>query len=240
MGGVSGVKAGWYPDYADADGQLRYWDGQRWTDQRMPVGATDEHAARALDRGPSLTWVYVAGAAVVGVLVVALVVAALRGGDDERDSDGATASSATAGPSDDTSTDQSGDPTDADPSEDASGEPSAPARLWEVAAVMDSVTIELTNGAVVRLSGVQAPASTECAAEATDVLDGLVVGSQVVLVRKGPDRDAEGNLLRYVERDALDIGLRMIQRGLVTATDDAHPRAPQYHRVDDRTPAACS
>jgi hypothetical protein len=220
MGDVSEVKAGWYPDYADVDGQLRYWDGQRWTDQRMPVGATGEHAARELDRGPSLTWVYVAAAAVVAVLVVALGVTALRGDDEKPGSDEPPTAESSA----------------ADPSQ----EPSAPVQSLEVVSAIDSVTLELADGASVRLRGLEPPASGACAGQAADVLASLVVDGEVILVQKGPDLDAEGNLLRYVERDGLDIGLRMIQRGLVTASDEAHPRAAQYHRVDDRTPAACT
>ena len=33
--------AGWYPDPADTS-ELRFWDGQNWTDWHVPVGENPE------------------------------------------------------------------------------------------------------------------------------------------------------------------------------------------------------
>jgi endonuclease YncB( thermonuclease family) len=61
-----------------------------------------------------------------------------------------------------------------------------------------------------------------------------------MLTRRGPDKDNEGRLLRYVERNGTDIGTRLIQRGWATASDEPHPRRAIYRRVDGRSPATCS
>ncbi len=67
----------------------------------------------------------------------------------------------------------------------------------------------------------------------------MVVGHQVTLTRRGPDKDADGRLLRYVERDGADVGKRLIQRGWARASDEPNPRRAIYRRIDERSPDRC-
>ena len=67
----------------------------------------------------------------------------------------------------------------------------------------------------------------------TEVLAKMVVGHQVTLTRRGPDKDADGRLLRYVERDGVDVGKRLIQRGWARASRRAQP-APRHLPPDRR------
>lgn len=235
MSPVAGAKAGWYPDYESSDGELRYWDGERWTDRRRPV-------ERHIPPG----WPYIVAAVVVVVLLITFVVARLDSGDDPDEAGDRAPAQSTAGPTDDESDDEpseepSGEASDGasdDPGDEPSGDP-AGARLWDVVDVLDSVTLELGNGATVRLYGVEPLDDELCAADAADELAELVVDSEVSLVRKGPDKDEEGNLLRYVDLDGVDVGLRLLQRGLATASDEPNPRRAIYQRVDERSPDVC-
>jgi endonuclease YncB( thermonuclease family) len=72
-----------------------------------------------------------------------------------------------------------------------------------------------------------------------DVLAKMVVGHEVTLTRRGPDKDADGRLLRYVERDGADVGKRLIQRGRARASDEPNARREIYRRIDDRSPDRC-
>jgi hypothetical protein len=110
--------------------------------------------------------------------------------------------------------------------------PAAGHRAFEVASAIDGTTFELTNGAQVRLAGVSGSCST-------GVLARLVVGHAVTLTRGGPDKDAEGRLLRYVQRGGVDVGKTLIQLGWANASDDANPRRAVYRRIDARTPDIC-
>jgi len=99
--------------------------------------------------------------------------------------------------------------------------------------VVDGSTLRLSNGAEVRLVGI----SDSCGG---DVLAKMVVGQQVTLTRRGLDKDADGRLLRYVERDGADVGKRLIQRGWARASDEPNPRRAIYRRIDERSPDVCS
>jgi endonuclease YncB( thermonuclease family) len=105
-------------------------------------------------------------------------------------------------------------------------------RTWQVAAAVDGSTIQLENGVDVRLVGIRDNCSTE-------VLARLVVGHPVTLTRRGPDKDAAGTLLRYVERDGVDIGMTLIQQGWANASGQPNPRRAIYRRVDERSPDIC-
>jgi hypothetical protein len=160
----------------------------------------------------------VAAAVVVGITVLALVQT------DEDPGRSGSAPPKSPSPSQSQSQSQGGSPTP-----DAEPDPGT----YEVDSVLDDGTIQLANGSQVVLAGVTVG---DCAVGA---LGGLVDGRQVVLSTPGPDTDSLGRLLRYVERDGLDVGLRLLQRGLASASDEPNPRRAIYQRVDDRSPDAC-
>jgi hypothetical protein len=75
------------------------------------------------------------------------------------------------------------------------------------------------------------------------------MGSQVLLVSAGPDKDdvdRYGRLLRYVEAASVDVGFELIETGLAIARYDSrdgygwHPRESAYIAADDSTPETCS
>ena len=210
---MGGVAPGWYPDYDAPSGHQRYWDGERWTERRAAPPATTAPAQAGQDRQVA-GWVWAAVAALVltsaGVLVV---------GDDHESGAGTTPPPAST-------------PEPPEPSESEEGEVEEPERrTWGVSAAVDGVTIRLDNGAEVRLVGVDGCAPLELA--------GMVVGQRVTLTRRGPDKGADGRLLRYVERDGVDVGKRLLQRGWAQASDEPHPRRAIYRRIDARSPDDC-
>ena len=229
---TGGVAPGWYPDYEAPPGHQRYWNGEEWTERRSdaPVATPGrpvrgpkpsrppkpERAPRSTTSSASIAgWVWAAVVALVIVSAVVLVV-----GDDDSAQSGPGASpppASTPGP----------------PASEGSGPGQDRAqRTWEVDSVVDGNTLRLTNGAEVRLIGIV----DGCAGYG---LVKLVVGQRVTLTRRGLDKDSDGHLLRYVERDGVDVGLRLIQRGWATASDDANPRGAIYRRVDERSPDRC-
>lgn len=105
-------------------------------------------------------------------------------------------------------------------------------RLWKVGSVIDGMTLKLSSGPTVRLAGV----ADGCAPIG---LGKLVVGDWVSLVRGGPDKDAEGRLVRYVDLNGVDLGQRLIQRGWARAGHEPNPRRAIYQRIDQRTPDVC-
>jgi hypothetical protein len=156
--------------------------------------------------------VAVAAAVILGVTVLVLT-------DDDPPPAG------TPGPRGATTQTESATPTsDADPEQ----------RTVEVASVLDDAILQLTTGPQVRLVGVTADG--DCA---TSALASLVEGRGVTLITPGADKDSEGRLLRYVDRDGVDVGLRLIQRGVANASDEPSPRGAIYRRVDERSPDRC-
>ena len=209
---------GWYPDYEAPPGHQRFWDGERWTERR---------AAEPSRGATRIAW-WVGGG--VGALVIAVVAVLVLTGDDEPGSPGPAGSSGPPA--------ASSRPEDASPTADAEPDPDGtepdPDGTVEVAGALDDATIELADGSLVRLVGVAVDG--DCA---TGELAGLVEGRAVTLTTPGADQDSEGRLLRYVDRDGVDVGLRLIQRGAATASDEANPRRAIYRRVDARSPDVC-
>jgi uncharacterized protein DUF2510 len=221
---TGGVAPGWYPDYEAPPGHQRYWDGERWTERRsatpsqapvaeQPSAGVEEQVRRFAP------WLLAAVAVLVVISAAVLVLGDDQTGraDDNDPSPPPTASTPGAPASEQTEPD---DETDAD------------RRTWLVEAVVDDSTILLDNGAEVRLAGI----ADSCGA---DVLEKIVVGQQVTLTRRGIDKDVDGRLLRYVERDGADIGKRLIQRGLAKASDEPHARGAIYRSIDERSIDRC-
>jgi hypothetical protein len=209
------VAPGWHPDYDAPPGHQRFWDGERWTERRNDApGVSEPVEARVRRYAP---WVL---AVVAGLVVVSAGVLVLS------DDNPATSNAGSSPP-----------PPASTPGPPASGG-SAPAgqqalRTWQVGAAVDGSTLRLANGAEVRLAGVADSCGTVALAR-------LVVGQRVTLTRRGPDKDADGRLLRYVERDGTDVGKRLIQRGWARASDEPNARRAMYRRVDARSPDVCS
>lgn len=118
-----------------------------------------------------------------------------------------------------------------------------PPRTHLVRRVVDGDTVELGNGEVVRLVGIDTPEVGECGYDqASTALAVLVLGRRVVLVRPAEDRDRYGRLLRYVDVAGADAGLRLVRQGLAAARYDSrdgygrHPREDRYVAVDRRAP----
>jgi endonuclease YncB( thermonuclease family) len=216
---TGGVAPGWYPDYEAPPGHQRFWDGARWTERRSgtpeaPPARVEGHVRRF---GP---WVL----AVAAVLVVTSAAAMGVGDDPTATLD--KGSSASPPPAASTP----GPP----PSEQTEPYEETPPdrRTWQVDAAVDGSTLRLSNGAEVRLVGIADSCGTEVIAK-------LVVGHRVTLTRPGLDKDADGRLLRYVERDGADVGKRLIQRGWAKASDEPNPRRAIYRRIDERSPDIC-
>ena len=114
-----------------------------------------------------------------------------------------------------------------------------PRRTYYVARIVDGDTLELGNGEIVRLVGIDTPEVGQCGyQEASDALSRLVLGRQVRLTVSDEDRDRYGRLLRYVDVGPVDAGLRLIRSGLAIARYDSrdgygyHPREPVYIAAD--------
>jgi endonuclease YncB( thermonuclease family) len=214
---TGGVAPGWYPDYEAPPGHQRYWNGERWTERRS--GAPEEPPVRVEQHVWRFApWVLGAVATLVLVSTAVLVI-----GDRQ------TARSSN-GPSPPPAASTPGPPASeqTEPDDDTGPE----RRTWQVDAVIDGSTLRLSNDAEVLLVGIADSCGTE-------VLAKMVVGHQVTLTRRGPDKDADDRLLRYVERDGADGGKRLIQRGWARASDGPNPRRAIYRRIDERSPDRC-
>jgi uncharacterized protein DUF2510 len=214
---TGGVAPGWYPDYEAPPGHQRYWDGERWTEHRSglpeePPAGVEEQVRRFAP------WVLAAVAVLVLVSAAVLVVGDDQTARSNNDPPPPPASS-TPGP-------PASEQTEPD------DETAPDRRTWQVDAAVDGSTLRLSNRAEVRLVGI----ADSCG---TDVLAKMVVGHLVTLTRRGLDKDDDGRLLRYVERDGADVGKGLIQRGWAKASDEPNPRRAIYRRIDERSPDIC-
>jgi endonuclease YncB( thermonuclease family) len=97
-------------------------------------------------------------------------------------------------------------------------EPEPPPPPSRVARVIDGDTLELRNGARVRLVQIDAPeAGGEChAAQSTKALANLLPRGAEIRLESDPkldDRDRYGRLLRYVFREGQNVNLLLVQQG---------------------------
>ncbi|HEX2785822.1 MAG TPA: thermonuclease family protein, partial [Ilumatobacteraceae bacterium] len=101
-----------------------------------------------------------------------------------------------------------------------------------VTSVVDGDTLDLSDGTVIRLIGIDTPERGECGyGDATAVMAGLVTGFDITLQPGARDDvDRYGRLLRYVEANGIDVNLAMIESGRAIARYDGrdgygeHPR----------------
>jgi micrococcal nuclease len=93
--------------------------------------------------------------------------------------------------------------------------------LYTVDRVLDGDTIELADGAKVRLLGIDAPEADQCyGGEAAQALSSLVLGNQVILQKDSTAVDEVDRLLRYVflynpdaEKDNIFVNNHLVRQG---------------------------
>lgn len=119
-------------------------------------------------------------------------------------------------------------------------EPVVEEATYVVIHVVDGDTVDLDNGESVRLVGIDTPERGECGfGPAQSALKRLVLDKEVTLVASDEDRDRYDRLLRYVEVGGLDVGRRLLDRGLAIARYDSrdgygeHPREAAYIAADE-------
>lgn len=227
---VTSLPPGWYPDHHDPR-LLRWWDGNAWSYHVQPRPGAAYAGPAGVPRqqgtgGRLVVGVLIGIAALVVLGMVAMIGIFIAIGSQTSSSDTGSATPSSVGlPADE-------------------GLPGGNGKTWLVTRVVDGDTVELANGEHVRLGGIDSPEVGECGyAEATAAMVRLVEGKRVVLVRSDEDdRDRYDRLLRYVDVDGTDAGLRLIRLGLAIARYDSrdgygrHPREDRYIAADRRSP----
>ena len=129
-----------------------------------------------------------------------------------------------------------------------SSEAQIPIHLFTVTHVVDGDTIDVRrdNDAVlrVRVIGIDTPETVdpdrpvECfGRQASDRMKALALDTDVVLVSKpDEDMDQHGRLLRYVERDGVDLGATLIAEGYAESycKKYPHPRCSLYEALQEK------
>jgi len=117
----------------------------------------------------------------------------------------------------------------------------ADAELFRVVSVADGDTLRVTGSGgeqKVRILGINTPESGECfSEEATVALEGLVDGTDLVLVSDVTDRDRFDRLLRYVETaDGVDVGAELVAGGYAIARrfEPDVARADRYAELQEQ------
>jgi endonuclease YncB( thermonuclease family) len=124
----------------------------------------------------------------------------------------------------------------------------APTALPTVTKIVDGDTLDLSNGARVRIIGIDTPERGQCGfAEAKARLSQLVL-RRTVHAPNGAATDADryGRALRYIDSDGIgDAGLVLLNEGLAHARYDSrdgygtHPREAGYIAADAATRNVC-
>lgn len=230
--------AGWYPDHQGPPGQLRYWDGARWTSFTAhpeqpppppPGFAPGPPAFGVVQPVQERSWV---ARHKLLAAVLAIVLACSGFGvfgslvDAPQDQATDTASTPSDSPSEAVATSSS-------PAPSTSPTPEPP-KTYLVVSVTDGDTIDLSNGETVRLVGMDSPERGECGYDrASAHLSALVLGQRVLLTKtRGEERDRYGRLLRYVDFGKVDAGLSQIKRGLAIARYDSRDGYGRHDRED--------
>ena len=141
---------------------------------------------------------------------------------------------------------------DAKAKQAAADKTAAAGRTWAVTKVVDGDTIWASRDGVsrkIRLIGIDTPESGQCGyTESTRNLRAIIGGQRVTLTAGARDDvDRYGRLLRYVDVNGVDAGLRQIKQGFAVARYDSrdgygtHAREAAYIRADAASPrAACA
>jgi endonuclease YncB( thermonuclease family) len=126
--------------------------------------------------------------------------------------------------------------------------PTTTAPAITIANVVDGDTVDLSTGERVRVIGIDTPERGQCGfQEASDEMATLAL-DKVVVVTPGArdDVDKYGRILRYLDVDGSDVGLRLIRDGLAIARYDsrdgygAHTREAAYIAADDAIGSICA
>jgi len=244
MGGHrSSAPAGWYRDPSDAR-LWRYWNGASWTEHFAPrqIPIRPDKPQSWLRRHKLIS-------ALAALIVVVWAINAVADedqppqGSSEREYQESTSSDSTTDDQSDTSSGGKG--TGAAKARKRQGtagqkavKPRAP-RTFLVTRVVDGDSIELGNGAAVRIVGIDTPEAGECGYEAaSNSMVRMVQGKRVRLTVSDEDHDQYGRLLRYVNVGSMDAGLQQIKRGFAFARYDSrdgygfHVREPRYIAAD--------
>ncbi|MFK5689206.1 thermonuclease family protein [Ornithinimicrobium sp. LYQ92] len=124
----------------------------------------------------------------------------------------------------------------------------AAAETLTVVSIVDGDTVDVSNGARIRIAGIDTPERGECGYdEAGARMMELARDREAVLVKAGADSiDRYGRLIRYLDVDGRDVGLTLIQEGLAIARYDSrdgygwHDREAEYVAADAASPQAYS
>src|SRR6478735_1205432 len=134
----------------------------------------------------------------------------------------------------------------------AAAKASASAATWAVTKVVDGDTIWVSRSGISRnffFIGIATPETGECGfTEARNALRDIIGGQRVTLTAGARDDvDRYGRLLRYVDVNGVDAGLRLVKQGYAVARYDSrdgygsHTREAAYVRADAASPkAACA
>jgi endonuclease YncB( thermonuclease family) len=221
-------------------------DGTRWE----PVPPLQAARARPWHRRP----LGITGIAIGSVFVLSMGAVIAGGGDAGNDTDhsgkpaAASTPDPTASPDTEAASQEKPAPTPAPKPKPASKPKSKPKPQFVVTRVVDGDTIGLSNGAQVRLVGIDTAERGQCGyTEASDNMARLVLGRKVTLAVSDEDTDRYGRLLRYLNVGTLDAGLRQIKQGYAIARYNSrdgygfHPREPVYSKADEASkPFTCA
>ncbi|KRF42592.1 hypothetical protein ASH01_17405 [Terrabacter sp. Soil811] len=134
----------------------------------------------------------------------------------------------------------------------AAAKATASAATWTVKKVVDGDTIWVSRSGIsrkIRFIGIDTPETGQCGfTEARNALRGIIGGQRVTLTAGARDDvDRYGRLLRYVDVNGVDAGLRLVKQGYAVARYDSrdgygsHTREAAYVRADAASPkAACA
>ena len=135
---------------------------------------------------------------------------------------------------------------------EAEAKTQAAAATWVVTKVVDGDTIWVSRAGgshKIRFIGIDTPETGQCGfTEARNALRGIIGGQRVTLTAGAQDDvDRYGRLLRYVDVNGVDAGLRLIKQGYAVARYDSrdgyghHTRESAYVRADAASPTtACA
>lgn len=117
-----------------------------------------------------------------------------------------------------------------------------------VVSIVDGDTVDVSNGARIRIAGIDTPERGECGYDESGArMMELARDREAVLVKAGADSiDRYGRLIRYLDVEGRDVGLTLIQEGLAIARYDSrdgygwHDREAEYVAADATSPQAYS